>query len=72
MSKFQNKRIRVRPEDVHLCEDTSGLAIWKYRGVHQRYLSREQLERIARGDRLTLLTTNVLRKGSLQDWRKKG
>jgi len=58
MSKCANHKVEVKLKNVRICEDSPHLAEWIYRGKHQRWLSRKDLQRLQNGHTLRLMTTN--------------
>ena len=56
MSKQANKKVAVKLKNVRICENSPHLGEWIYKGKHQKWLSRKELERLLNGEKLKLMT----------------
>lgn len=56
MSNQKNRKVNVRLKHVKICENSPHLAEWVFRGKHQKWLSRNELNRLAKGETLRLMT----------------
>ena len=56
MSKQKNQKVNVRLKDVIIKDNSPHLAEWIYKGKHQKWLSRNELQRLANGETLRLMT----------------
>lgn len=58
MSKQANRKVNVKLKDVIIKDNSPHLAEWIYRGKHQKWLSHTELQRLANGEILRLMTIN--------------
>lgn len=56
MTKQANKKVAVKLKNVRICENSPHLGEWVYKGKHQKWLSRKELERLLNGEKLRLMT----------------
>ena len=56
MTKQANKKVAVKLKNVKICENSPHLGEWIYKGKHQKWLSRKELERLLNGEKLKLMT----------------
>lgn len=59
MSKQANKKVLVKLKNVRICENSPHLAEWIYKGKHQKWLSRSELEQLENGRKLKLMTIHA-------------
>ena len=58
MSKQKNRKVNVRLKHIKICENSPHLAEWVFKGKHQKWLSRNELNRLVNGETLRLMTIN--------------
>ena len=59
MSKQKNKKVAVKLKNVRICKNSPHLAEWIYKGKHQKWLSRAELEQLQNGRKLKLMTIHA-------------
>ena len=59
MSKQANKKVAVKLKNVRICKNSPHLAEWIYKGKHQKWLSRKELEQLQNGRKLKLMTIHA-------------
>ena len=59
MSKQKNRKVNVKAKHVKICKDSPHLAEWIYKGKHQKWLSRAELQRLEAGETLRLMTIHA-------------
>jgi hypothetical protein len=58
MSKQKRQRVNVKLKDVIIKDNSPHVAEWIYKGKHQKWLSRTELQKLANGETLRLMTIN--------------
>ena len=59
MSKQKNIKVKIKLNDVRIKHDSPHLAEWIYKGKHQKWLSRKELQQLEQGQILRLMTIHA-------------
>ena len=59
MSNQKNRKVNVRLKHVRICENSPHLAEWIFKGKHQKWLSRKELQQLEQGKTLRLVTIHA-------------